>query len=262
MGSLREKDRKDIKVLGIIPARLDSTRLERKMLKDMVGKTLIERTYERTTAATALSALVVATDSEEIETIVRSQGATVIRSRKEHRNGSERAAEAAELFADFVPDVVAIIWGDEPLYPASIIDACVEKFITEGDYDAVSAAFKISDPAMVGVNSVGTVVTDVNDKVLYISRSLIPYNYTNQIVDYYHSTGIMVMSLDFLKKYNSLPQTPLEIIEGVEQLRILENGYSLGVIKTDANNIGVYTQEDYDKVVEIFKERERNSGSV
>lgn len=251
------QNKKNVKVLGIIPARIGSTRLPRKMLKDIHGKTLIARTYERSTEATSLDALVIATDSDEIENHVRELGAEVIRSVEDHQNGSERAAEAAGLFSTFVPDVVAVIWGDEPLYPATVIDACVAKYL-RGGFDVVSAAFKISDPDMIGQKSVGTVVTDTNDKVMYISRSLIPFDFTGAKPDYYHSTGILVTSLDFLKKYNTLPQTPLEKIEGVEQLRILENGYSLGVVRTGANNIGVNTEDEYNKVVKIFSEREES----
>lgn len=253
---MEQSSEKKRKVLGVIPARIGSTRLPRKMLKDICGKTLIQRTYERSTGATMLDALVIATDSDEIEAHVKGLGAQVIRSIDEHQSGSDRAAEAAELFDDFIPDVVAVIWGDEPLYPASVIDACVEMYLAGSGFDVVSAAFKISDPDMIGQKSVGTVVTDLNNKVLYISRSLIPFDYTSASPDYYHSTGILVTSLEFLKKYNTLPQTPLEKIEGVEQLRILENGYTLGVVRTDANNIGVNTESEYNKVVQLFSERE------
>jgi 3-deoxy-manno-octulosonate cytidylyltransferase (CMP-KDO synthetase) len=243
------------KVLGVIPARFESSRLPLKMLKDVCGKTLIERTYERTKRAISLDALVIATDADEIEEAVRGFGAEVIRSREEHQNGTSRVAEAASLYTGFVPDIVAVIWGDEPMYSAALIDACVEMY-ERGGFDAVSAAFKISDPDLLGRDCVGTVVTDRNNRVMYISRSLIPYDYTQAHPDYYHSTGILVASLDFLKTYNSLPQTPLEKIEGVEQLRILENGYSLGVVRTDERNIGVNTQDEYEKVVAFYTSRQ------
>jgi 3-deoxy-manno-octulosonate cytidylyltransferase (CMP-KDO synthetase) len=236
------------KVLGIIPARFESTRLPRKMLKDIEGKTLIQRTYERTLGATSLDALVIATDSNEIEEHVRSFGANVIRSQKEHESGTDRAAEAMTLFTDFTPEIVAVIWGDEPMYPASVIDSCVTMLSERPEFTVTTAAFKISDPDMIGSEHVGTVVTDVHDKILYISRSLIPHNFKHKDVTYYHSTGIMVMRYDFLKQYGSLPQTPLEQIEGVEQMRIIENGYAIGVVRTDARNIGVNTPEDFERV--------------
>ncbi len=242
------------KVLGIIPARIASTRLPKKMLADIDGKTLIRRTYERSLNAGALDAIVVATDSEEIEAEVKSFGGNVVRSTAECENGTVRAHNAVSLFADFTPDVVAIIWGDEPLYPAEVIDSCVNLFLENDTFDAVTAAFKIHDVQMVVSDSVGKVVTDKNNKMLYLSRSPVPYNFTHASVDYYHSSGVMVMSCDFLAKYSAMHQTPLELIEGVEQLRILENGYSLGVVKSDSENVGVNTQDDYNRVVRMYKE--------
>ena len=243
--------KENVKVLGIIPARIGSTRLQGKMLADIHGKTLIRRTYERSTGAQFLDALIVATDSDEIEKECHSFGATTVRSTVDCKNGTERADNAISLFTDFEPDVVAIIWGDEPFYPASVIDACVKMFIESEAFDAVTAAFKISNLQMVVSDSVGKVVTDKHNKMLYLSRSPVPYNFTTTSVDYYHSSGVMVMSRDFLKKYNTMEQTPLELIEGVEQLRILENGYSLGVVKSDFENVGVNTQEDLIKVIRI-----------
>jgi 3-deoxy-manno-octulosonate cytidylyltransferase (CMP-KDO synthetase) len=242
------------KVLGVIPARIGSTRLRGKMLADIYGKTLIRRTYERSTEAHLLDALIIATDSDEIEAEARSFGASVVRSTADCKNGTERADNALLSFTDFVPDVVAIIWGDEPLYPASVIDACVQMFIDGKAFDAVTAAFKIYDLQMVVSDSVGKVVTDKQNKMLYLSRSPVPYNFTTASVDYYHSSGVMVMGREFLKKYNTMEQTPLELIEGVEQLRILENGYSLGVVKSDFENIGVNTPEDLVKVIRIAEQ--------
>jgi len=245
---MNPNEKTSLKVLGVIPARFESTRLSRKMLRDLEGKTLIQRTYERTLGTTSLDALVIATDSDEIEEHVQGLGAKVIRSQKEHESGTDRAAEAAALFTDFTPDIVAVIWGDEPMYPASVIDSCVAMLKEREEFTVTTAAFKISDPDMIGSEHVGTVVTDLNDKILYISRSLIPHNFKHKDVTYYHSTGVMVMRYDFLKQYGSLPQTPLEQIEGVEQLRIIENGYAIGAIRTDARNIGVNTPEDFERV--------------
>ncbi len=242
------------KVLGIIPARIGSTRLPNKMLVDIAGKSLIRRTYERSLNATSLDAIVVATDSDEIEAEVKSFGGNVVRSTAECENGTVRACNAAPLFTDFTPDAVAIIWGDEPLYPATVIDSCVEMFQQNDSFDAVTAAFKIHDLQMVVSDSVGKVVTDKNNRMLYLSRSPVPYNFTNGAVNYYHSSGVIVMKPEFLEIYNSLEQTQLEKIEGVEQLRILENGYTLGVVKSDFENVGVNTHEDLLKVIRIFKE--------
>lgn len=243
------------KILGVIPARIGSTRIPNKMLKDICGKPLIQRTFERTKEALSLDALVIATDSDEIEQTALSFGARVIRSVSDHKNGTERSGEAVKLFKDFIPDIVVIVWGDEPLYPAVAIDNCVRMLRENPGLDAVTAADRIADPKMIDVNSVVKIVTDVNNHALYISRAVIPYNFTNQTVDYYHVIGAMAMRRDFLFKYIEMEQTPLEKIESVEQLRILENGYKLGIVKGDFNNLGVNTPDEYEEVVKIYEKR-------
>lgn len=245
------------KILGIIPARIGSTRIPNKMLRDINGKTLIERTYERSKLAKSLDALVIATDSDEIEKVAQSFGAQVIRSIKEHKNGTERAAEATQLFKDFVPDVVVTIWGDEPLYPAEAIDRCVQMLREQPELEAVTAADRITEASMVQANSVVKVLTDMHNHALYISRAAIPYSYTEHKQDYYHVIGSMAMRREFLFKYIEMEQTPLEKTESVEQLRILENGYRLGIVKGDFKNLGVNTPEEYEQVVKIYKELER-----
>ncbi len=243
------------KVLGVISARIGSSRVPRKMLKDIHGKSLIQRAYERTAQAKNLDALVIATDSDEIEELARSFGAKVIRSINEHANGTERTAEAVKLFREFIPDTVVTVWGDEPIYPASVIDDCIDLFHT-GKFDVVIPSFKLEDNAMAHDPSIGKVVTDIHGRILYLSRSPIPHSYKDAPVDYYHASGAMIMHRDFFDIYSALPRTGLEAVEDVEQLRILEQGYSIGTIKTDHINRGVNTPEDYEAVVEIYRKRE------
>jgi len=236
------------KVLGIIPARIGSTRIPEKMLMDLAGKTLIERTYERSAKANCLDALIIATDSDRIAEAVRPLQARVIMTAIHHKNGTERASEALKKFDEFVPDIVVVIWGDEPLYPASVIDLCVDKLKEDSELQAVVAADKIIEPEMFAAESVVKIVTDTNDHALYISRAQIPHMYTKEPHTSYHVIGAMAMRTDFLLKYVSMTQTPLERIEGVEQLRIIENGYKLGVVKGNFHNLGVNTPEELEEV--------------
>ncbi len=245
----------DGKILGIIPARIGSTRIPNKMLKDICGKTLIERTYERTKEAKSLDAIVIATDSDEIEKVARSFGAQVIRSINDHKNGTERAGEATRLFTDFEPDIVVTVWGDEPLYPATAIDRCVAMLKEQPNLQAATAADRITNEAMIHADSVVEVVTNKHDHALYISRAAIPYSYTDHKFDYYHVIGAMAMRRDFLFQYIEMEQTPLEKAESVEQLRIIENGYNLGIVKGDFENLGVNTPGEYEAVVKIFEKR-------
>ena len=240
------------KVLGVIPTRLGSTRIPEKILHNIHGKTLIEWTYKRSKQARLLDDLVVATDSDRIAEVVKSFGAEAIMTSVKHQTGTDRAYEAAKKYKKFSPDVVAVIWGDEPLYPASIIDACIKKLLSDRELVAVAAADNITDPAMLGTDSVVKVVTDKDDRAIYISRALIPHWYKGDAPKYYHIIGAMVMRMDFLKKYVSMKQTPLEQIEGVEQLRIIENGYKLGIIKSNSGNLGVNTPIELQEVKRII----------
>ncbi len=243
------------RVLGVIPARIGSTRVPRKMLKDLAGKTLIRRTYERSVAAQKLDALVVATDSDDIEREANSFGARVIRWTSATKNGTEAAAEVTKLFTDFVPDIVVVIWGDGPLYPASVIDDSIECMLTNTVCDAVVPSFKI-DPAFVNDPSVGKVVTDNNNRILYLSRSPIPYNKSGESVQYYSATGALVIRRELLEMYGSLPREGLEAVEDVEQLRLIQRGYCVNTLKYDFENREVNTPEDYEAILQLFRKRE------
>ncbi|MBX4181449.1 3-deoxy-manno-octulosonate cytidylyltransferase [Candidatus Parcubacteria bacterium] len=245
------------KILGIIPARIGSTRIPEKMLKDIHGKPLIVRTYERTKDSKMLDELIVATDSDDIEKHLTSVGARVVRwpTPLSSRNGTEGVALALDSFNDFKPDIIVNIWGDEPLYPASAIDACVEKLLSDDNLVAVAAADRIIKPEMLEANSVVKVVTDKKDRALYISRSTIPYKYSDHDHDHYHIIGVMAMRADFLAEYVAMEQTALERIEGVEQIRILENGYELGIVKGDFNNLGVNTPDELEEVLKIYESK-------
>lgn len=246
------------KVLGIIPARFDSTRIPEKMLSNIHGKTLIERTYERTKDAKSLDALIIATDSEKIAKVLEPHNATVVFTSVHHKTGTDRAAEAAKAFTGFTPDIVVVVWGDEPLYPASVIDSCVEKLLDDSELAAVVAADRVVDEVMLGANSVVKIVTDKNDRAMYISRSLVPHHFKENRPDYYHVIGAMAMRANFLSEYVAMPQTPHELTESVEQLRIIENGHKLGVVKGDFKNLGVNTPRELDEVIKIFGERIKN----
>lgn len=245
----------NLKVLGIIPARIGSTRVPQKMLKDICGKPLIQRTWERSANAKALDALVIATDSNEVERVSVGFGAKVIRSIAAHNNGTERAAEAVTRFTEFVPDIVAILWGDGPLYPASVIDQSIALLVGNPSFDAVVPSFRI-DPASADDPSVGKVVADMNGRILYLSRAAIPFNFKDAAVDYYSASGALIMRRELLAVYGSLPRMGLEAIEDVEQLRLLERGYAIGTVKVDFFNREVNTPEDYEAVVQIYRERD------
>lgn len=244
------------KVLGVIPARLGSTRIPEKMLKDICGKPLIQRTVERTKNAQSLDALIVTTDSKEIADIVKSLNVPVIMTDSKIPTGTDRVAAAVELFTDFEPDMVVNIWGDEPLYPASAIDRSVQRLLDDEELQVVAAADKITDEKMLTESSIVQVLTDLNDNALIFSRASLPYPYTNEPIEYHHVIGVLAMRRSFLKTLLTLPRTPIEAREGVEQMRILEHGYRMGIVKGDFQNLGVNMPDELEEVRKIYAKRE------
>jgi 3-deoxy-manno-octulosonate cytidylyltransferase (CMP-KDO synthetase) len=237
------------KVLGIIPARLGSTRIPEKMLKDICGKPLIQWTVERSLKAKSLDALIVATDSERIAELVRPLGVEVIMTPSELATGSDRAAAAAKLFTGFTPDIIAVIWGDEPLYPAEVIDGCVALMLEDPELPAAIAADKIKDETMWREPSVVKVLSDLKNNVLSFSRAPVPYNYNADVpTDLYHVIGVMTARTEFLYKFLEMPKTPLEKREGIEQMRMLENGFRMRLTKGDYGSLGANTPAELEEI--------------
>ena len=246
------------KVLGIIPARLGSTRVPEKMLADICGKPLIAWTIERTKRAKSLDALVVATDSERIREVVEAEGVPVIMTSPDLATGTDRTAAAAKLFRDFTPDIVVTIWGDEPLYTHEAIDAVVELLSADPTLDVAGVADRIEGEALHAEPSLVKVLTSLDGTVLSFSRAAVPHPYRSKEAEPYHITGAQAMRRDFLFKYLELPQGPLERTEGVEQMRILEHGYRMKVVKGDYGNLGVNTPAELDQVRAMMAARLAN----
>ncbi len=228
-------------VVGIIPARLHSTRLPRKMLVDICGKPLIQHTWEQASKA-KLDILVVATDSEEIADVVKSFGGKVVMT-GEHNTGSDRVAEAARQFPC---DVVVNIQGDEPMVPPEAINQLTEMMLSSNEVmGTVCVPFndqRLESPEVIKV------VLDKQNYALYFSRSVAPFprtSYTN----YYSKLGLYAFQYDFLQEFVRMEQTSLEIAESLEQLRALENGYKIKAV------IGNYTREEVNSSLELERVR-------
>lgn len=241
------------KVLGVIPARLNSTRLPGKMLLDMLGKPLIVRTYEQAKKAKLLDALVVATDSSEIEAAVRAFGGRVIRTSSRPENGTERVAEAARKFKDFKPDIVINIQGDEPLMPPEAIDHTA-KLLLKNDAVMSTVATPFKNDADLAKPGLVKVALDCNGYALYFSRSTIPYARTTvPIGQYLNHLGLYGYTRDFLLQYVRLKPTPLEKAELLEQLRALENGYRIIVGIGEFERAEVNEMHEFKKALTIMR---------
>jgi 3-deoxy-manno-octulosonate cytidylyltransferase (CMP-KDO synthetase) len=238
-----------MKILGVIPARYASTRLPGKPLADICGKTLIQRVYERASRSSLLDRLVVATDDERILNAVRTFGGEAVLTSPDHPNGTCRAAEAAGMFDG---EIVLNIQGDEPLLDPMMVDEVARILEEDESVPSSTLCSPITDPALFADSSAVKVVRDLRGFALYFSRSPIPFCRNESTI--YEHIGIYGFSREFLNVYASLPQTPLSTAESLEQLKILEHGYSMKVGVTAAGRKGpsVDTPEDLEAVRRIL----------
>ncbi|KAJ0971841.1 hypothetical protein J5N97_019800 [Dioscorea zingiberensis] len=244
------------RVVGIIPARFASTRFQGKPLIEILGKPMIQRTWERAKLASTLDRVVVATDDEKIAECCRGFGADVIMTSESCKNGTERCNEALQkLEKDY--DIVVNIQGDEPLIEPDIIDGIVRAL--QGAPDAVfsTAVTSLKPEDGLDPNRVKCVV-DNNGYAIYFSRGLIPFNKSGKVnpkFPYLLHLGIQSYDAKFLRIYPQLPPTPLQLEEDLEQLKVLENGYKMKVIKVNHDAHGVDTPEDVQKIEDLMRER-------
>lgn len=241
-----------MKVLCIIPARYASTRLPGKPLRDIAGKPMIVRVYERAIRAQRVHEVVVATDDERIRAAVEEHGGNAVMTRADHATGTDRLAEVAAQRPDC--DLIINVQGDEPLIDPTVIDALVAPFEHDTALMMATAKTEITDAAeMENPNNV-KVVADRTGNALYFSRACIPYA-RNAGAKVYKHIGIYAYRRDFLLAYAKMAQTELECSESLEQLRALENGYRIRVVETDAVFIGVDTEEDLAAVNAEYQRR-------
>ena len=241
-----------MKALCIIPARYASTRLPGKPLRDIAGKPMIVRVYERAVQAKRVQDVVVATDDERIRTAVEEHGGRAVMTRTDHATGTDRLAEVAEKMTDY--DLIINVQGDEPLIDPTVIDALVEPFLADARLSMATAKTLLTDEEEIANPNNVKVITDLSGNALYFSRARIPYA-RNEGAKVYKHIGIYAYRRDFLLSYARMAQTPLERSESLEQLRALENGHRIHVIETDAVFIGVDTEEDLTAVNEEYIRR-------
>lgn len=244
------------RVVGIIPARYASSRFEGKPLVNILGKPMIQRTWERAKLASTLDHIVVATDDEKIAECCRGFGADVIMTSESCRNGTERCNEALQKL-DKKYDVVVNIQGDEPLIEPEIIDRIVKALQAAPDAVFSTAVTALKPEDAFDPNRVKCVV-DNHGYAIYFSRGLIPYNKTGKVntqFPYMLHLGIQSYDTKFLKIYPELRSTPLQLEEDLEQLKVLENGYKMKVIKVDHEAHGVDIPEDVEKIETLMREQ-------
>jgi 3-deoxy-manno-octulosonate cytidylyltransferase (CMP-KDO synthetase) len=241
-----------MRAIGIIPARYASSRFPGKPLALINGKTMVRRVYEQACLSEKLSFVVVATDDRRIADEIEKFSGNVVLTSTSHKTGTERCAQALEKVNDKF-DVVINIQGDEPFIDPSQINDLVDTF-SDQNADIATLAVPLYDPAVLENPNVVKVVCAKNGKALYFSRCPIPFvrNSKNVAVAEQHHflkhLGIYGYRTDVLKQIVLLDESPLELAESLEQLRWLENGFSIFVRHTDKENIAIDTPEDLKKI--------------
>ena len=237
------------RVLGVIPARLESTRLPRKPLRLICGQPMIAWVYWRARQAQCLDALVVATDSEEIAAYCRENHIPVAMTSSAHRSGTDRVVE---VMGRDPADIYVNIQGDEPMVTAEHIELLLRPFREVAETRVSTLKVAISADQSQNPNNV-KVVTDLKGRALYFSRAPIPYDRDDSgRVQHYKHLGLYAYAAEALRQFHALPPSELEQHEGLEQLRFLENGIPITVVETSQDTIGVDTEADLQEVEEYF----------
>ncbi len=249
-----------MKVLGVIPARLRSTRLPEKMLADIEGKPLIYYTWRQAKKARLLDEIVVATDSKQIADRVREFGGETILTSAKIKTGSDRVAAVARAFRGFRPDIVVNIQGDEPLMPPRAIDEAVRILMNNPKAVMSTAATPFERGGDVDNPGFVKVVLDQERNALYFSRSRIPYE-RGKTPRYLKHIGLYAFRCSFLAQYVELPPTPLEKNEKLEQLRALEHGYTIKVTVGRYQTREVNTAADLREVRKIIRAQNKKTKS-
>ena len=233
-----------MRAIGIIPARYASSRLPGKPLAEIGGRPMIQRVYERAREARRLERVLVATDDRRILEAVWRFGGEAVMTSEAHRSGTDRLAEVA---AGLEVDVVVNIQGDEPLIDPGLIDALIEPF-DDRPIEMVTGATPITSEAESANPSVVKVVVDRTNHALYFSRLPIPYARGHSTVERLKHIGMYAYRRSFLLAYANMEPTPLELAESLEQLRAVENGVRIYVVRTDHDALSVDTLEDLQQV--------------
>ena len=239
-----------MKAICVIPARLESTRLSRKLLRPLAGKLLIQYAYENAKRAKKPAKVLVACDHEELMKAVKSFGGEAILTSVHHQSGTERIAEVAEKYE---ANVFVNLQADEPLLHSSVIDDLISAFDIEPDLKMATACIRMRDEPDFHTPNVVKVVKNQDDEALYFSRSPIPYDREKTPTDFLKHLGIYAYARDFLIKIPKLLPSILEKREKLEQLRVLDHGFKIKVLETAYDSIGVDTEEDLKKVEKILK---------
>ncbi len=248
-----------MKILVVIPARYGSTRFAGKVLAKDTGKFLVQHTYEKACLAKLPDRVLIAADDKRIADAAVTFGAECVMTSANHQSGTDRIAEAAK---DIDADIVVNLQADEPEIDPENIDLVAQLLIDNPDFQMATLATVFKNPKQVQDPNIVKVITDRSGKAIYFSRSVIPYDRDNSGLpkpgDYLQHLGIYAYRKEFLLKITTLSQSTLEKTEKLEQLRVIENGYSILVGKTQHICEGIDTSQQYAGFVARYLSRKND----
>ena len=241
-------------VSALIPARLNSTRLEKKLIKNLDGIPVIVRTYQNICSTKLFDEVVVITDSDEIISVLKKFDIKFLKSKEDHNTGTDRIAEFSNKFKS---DVIINVQGDEPFVLKQDLLKIINTFKNDikNKINVISLMTKlISDEEIDNPNNV-KVVVDKNNNSLLFSRSTIPFKRVENNINYFKHVGIYAFRNSFLNKFKKFKQTNLELTEMIEALRIIEHGYNIHMIEIDHEQISIDTIDDFNKAKSMLNKK-------
>lgn len=235
-----------MRILCVIPSRIGSTRMPRKPVLPIQGKPMIQWVYENASRCSVIDEVIVATDSDEIAALIQDVGGKVMMTDPDIRTGSDRVAAVAAQHPE--ADVVINLQGDEPFIKPKMLEQLVAPYLQGETPEMTTLASPLDMQTHYTQPGAVKVVTDIHGNALYFTRSPIPYFRTDEShAPVYHHMGLYAFRRDFLMTYQTLEQTPLEKIEALEQLRVLEHGFKIRVCLTQDKTLEINTPEEYEQ---------------
>lgn len=242
-----------MKVIGIIPARYASSRFPGKPLELIENEPMIAWVYGQVKQTKGLDEVYVATDDKRIEKVCKEKGINVVMTRDNHDSSTSRVQEVSEKVD---ADLYLVINGDEPLIDPKVIEKIIPKKEPDKNKIYVANLMTKVKNAVEAVDFTNIkVVTDKNSNAMFFSRSPIPYPKGSMNYDYYKHVGVLIYNKKALDFFVKTKRGPIEKIEDVNEIRFIENGIDLKMIKVKCNNLSVDTKKDLDKVIKIIREK-------
>jgi len=241
-------DKSDI--LGVIPARMKSSRFPGKPLADIRGRPMVARVYEAAVKASTLTKVVVATDSPEIEEACRDLDIPSIMTDTKHPTGTDRVAEVATKIK---ADIYVNIQGDEPLIEPDVIDEAVKGLISDSSFQVVNLCMAINRLTDLVDTTVPKVVKGPNGRAVFLSRCAIPYPKNPKAANYFRQVCVYAFRPEALRKFSELSPGPIEAAEDIELLRFIEYGIPVRMMEVRTNSFGVDTPADLERARREWK---------